>query len=68
MGKTQNGKFYCKNYRICVLLATVSNCENVTVVMMSTAYGTMKKIKQQQKEVELSSPQGGKGLPGTGQD
>lgn len=40
----------------------VSKCENVTVVMMSTAYAPMKKIKKQQKEEELSSPRGGKGL------
>lgn len=38
-GNTQNDKSYHKSYLICILQATVSKCENVTVVMTSTAYG-----------------------------
>lgn len=40
MGKTQNSKSDHKSYLICILQATVSKCENVTVVMISTAYET----------------------------
>lgn len=67
-GNTQNNKSYHKSYLICILQATVSKCENVTVVMTSTAYGTMKEMKQQQKEEELSSSKGGNSLSGISQN
>lgn len=68
MRKTQNSKSDHKSYLIRILQATVSKCENVTVVMISTAYETTKEMKQQQKEEELSSLKGGNSLSGISQN
>jgi hypothetical protein len=56
MGRTSTAHLIIKVNFLYILQAVVSKCEIVIMVMVSTVYGTMKKMKQKQKREKLYSP------------